>query len=229
MDLTHSYISELPPDVAGRYSWREVRNATSVLRHTNPDRFDDIMDVLRNFKLTSAMLLQPGGNKSLIARNLDEAFRVKGWREARVDVSYTSALRMSPYRPAGETGYTTVNSQVDNEGYMVDNFYGRVALDVEWNAKDGNLDRDLSAYRMLYDLGFIDCAVLVTRAGDTMRDLVADIAAHQPSMPPGWKNGLATTTTTNLNKLIPRMTRGDAGGCPLLAVAINESTWDGNY
>ena len=26
-----------------------------------------------------------------------------------------------------------------NEGYKVDNFRDRIALDVEWNAKDGNL------------------------------------------------------------------------------------------
>jgi hypothetical protein len=29
-----------------------------------------------------------------------------------------------------------------------------------------------------------------------------------------------TSTTTNLDKLLPRMARGDGGGCPILAIAI---------
>ena len=36
---------------------------------------------------------------------------------------------------------------------------------------------------------------------------------------------LGTTTTTNTEKLRPRMQRGDSGGCPLLAVAICARTW----
>lgn len=34
------------------------------------------------------------------------------------------------------------------------------------------------------------------------------------------RDAFGTTTTTNLEKLEPRLTRGDAGGCPVLAVAI---------
>ena len=68
-----------------------------------------------------------------------------------------------PYRPAGETAVIVTSSLVSNEGYKVDNFKGRVALDLEWNAKDGNLDRDIGAYRALYDAGFIDVGVIVTR------------------------------------------------------------------
>jgi hypothetical protein len=36
----------------------------------------------------------------------------------------------------------------------------------------------------------------------------------------GRERFLETSTTTNLTKLEPRMTRGTAGGCPVLAVAI---------
>jgi hypothetical protein len=46
-------------------------------------------------------------------------------------------------------------AEVYQEGYLVDNFKGRVALDVERNAKDGNLDRDLSAYRAWHEAGGI--------------------------------------------------------------------------
>ena len=68
-------------------------------------------------------------------------------------------------KPAGESHPTLEDTEVFNEGYKVDNFVDRLALDVEWNAKDGNLDRDLSAYRALYDAALIDVAVIITRTG----------------------------------------------------------------
>ena len=73
----------------------------------------------------------------------------------------------------GEHGVTVRESEVVNEGYKVDNVKGRVALDVEWNAKDGNLDRDVGAYRALYDAGLIDGAVVLTRTHDDLRELAA--------------------------------------------------------
>lgn len=101
---------------------------------------------------------------------------------------------------------------VSNEGYKVDNLKARVALDVEWNAKDGNLDRDLGAYRALYESALIDAAVLITRTQEDLRQLALTLNPNSTKF--------ATTTTTNLDKLRPRLTRGDAGGCPVLAVAI---------
>lgn len=44
----------------------------------------------------------------------------------------------------------------ESESYLIDNVKDRVALDIEWHAKDGNLDRDLAAYRAFYDTGLID-------------------------------------------------------------------------
>ena len=88
-----------------------------------------------------------------------------------------------------------------------------MALDVEWNAKDGNLDRDVGAYRALYDAGIIDVGVIITRTHEEIRALAIRL---------GRIKGFNTTTTTNLMKLEPRMTRGSVGGCPLLAVAITD-------
>jgi hypothetical protein len=53
---------------------------------------------------------------------------------------------------------------------------GRVALDVEWHAKDGNLDRDIVAYRALDDAGIMDGAVMVGIGGCPI--LVASICAR---------------------------------------------------
>ena len=93
---------------------------------------------------------------------------------------------------------------------------------MEWNAKDGNLDRDLSAYRALYDLGLIDCAVLTTRDYHSILELASIDLRDEDAV-----RRLKSTTTTNIQKLRPRLTRGDAGGCPVLGVAITRDTWDG--
>ena len=52
---------------------------------------------------------------------------------------------------------------VRQEGYLVDNYKGRVVLDVEWNAKDGNLDRDLASYRSWHEAGVISAGVIITK------------------------------------------------------------------
>ncbi len=211
MDLTDSYLSVFPEDVLARYDMREVRNAAAVIAHTNPEEFSDLIAVLQGFALTKADILSPGKNEGQIAKRLNVAFRDRGWREGRHDTKITSLLRLMPYRPAGEKKARTVEKEVVNEGYKVDNVKGGVALDVEWNAKDGNLDRDVSAYRALYDAGVIASGVVLTRTMTDLRDLGVKL---------GRPRFLATSTTTNLGKLEPRLTRGDAGGCPLLAVAI---------
>ncbi|GIU90316.1 MAG: hypothetical protein KatS3mg010_1415 [Acidimicrobiia bacterium] len=209
MDLTESYLSAIPEDVRSRYELAEVRKAAQVLAATNPAEFAEIIDVLRHFELVETDVTDAGGSKSAVPKRLDEAFREKGWREGRHDTRITSELLVMPYKPAGEKKPIVKTTEVLNEGYKVDNVKGRVAVDVEWNAKDGNLDRDLGAYRALYDAGIIDGAVIITRTQD-MKDLAAELGVKK----------FDTTTTTNIEKLLPRLTRGDGAGCPVLAVAI---------
>jgi hypothetical protein len=212
MDLTNSYQHDFPADVLSRYEFRETRNAAAILRATNPAELIDLVDVLNWFCLETGDITGPGGNESLLAARLNQRFREAGWREGRHDTQITSALLLMPYRPAGETEERVAKTEVTNEGYKVDNVKARVALDVEWNAKDGNLDRDIGAYRALYDAGIIDVGVIITR---TQADLRAAALAFDPR-----STKFGTTTTTNLDKLLPRLTRGAAGGCPVLAVAI---------
>ncbi|HKA66480.1 MAG TPA: BglII/BstYI family type II restriction endonuclease [Solirubrobacterales bacterium] len=211
MDLTDSYLQMFPEDVLGRYDMREVRNASAVVANTNPTEFRELVTVLRYFALTKEDILRPGKNEGQIAKRLNRAFRDAGWREGRYDTKITSLLRLMPYKPSGEKRATVVETEVLNEGYKVDNVKGEVALDVEWNAKDGNLDRDVSAYRALYEAGIVAAGVVLTRTMSDLRELGREL---------GRPRFLATTTTTNLGKLEPRLTRGDAGGCPLLAIAI---------
>jgi hypothetical protein len=210
VDLTESYLAAIPVDVRQRYVLVETRNATKIIAATNQAAFTEIISVLRSFELTEMDIVNPGGNKSLVAARIDKAFRELGWREGRHDTRIVSVLTVMPYAPAGETEPRVIEAEVFNEGYKVDNVKDRVALDVEWNAKDGNLDRDLAAYRALYDAGIIDAAVVITRTQESMRRLATELGVKR----------FDTTTTTNLDKLLPRLTRGDSGGCPVLVAAI---------
>ena len=226
MDLTTSYLGCFPAATRERYEFYETRNAASILAATNQVRFDELVGVLDSFALLTADLIESGGNESKLAARLNAAFREKGWREARVDQIIKLSLLKQPYRPAGERKSVVVETETTSTGYKVDNFVDRVALDVEWNAKDGNLDRDLGAYRSLYDAGLIDGAIMITRTVDDLRQFGARLGERVGMSPEKAGRILATSTTTNTMKLIPKLTRGDSGGCPILVVAICERTWD---
>ena len=213
MDLTLSYETAIPATVRARFELAEVRNAAAILDATNSVAFAEIVGALGDFRLEAPDITEPGGGKSRLAIRVDETFRRLGWREARHDTRIMSVLRIMPYHAAGERNAVERVTEVLNEGYKVDNVKDRVALDVEWNAKDGNLDRDVGAYRALYEAGIIDAGVIITRSFVSIRDLAVTLGR------PGAFN---TTTTTTLDKLTPRLTRGDGGGCPILAVAITD-------
>lgn len=212
MNLTTSYSEQFSEPIRTRYEFRETRNAAAILRSTNLAELNSLIAKLDTFSLSETDVTGAGGNESDLVSRLNDIFRRDGWREGRCDTRITAALKLSPYQPAGETETREITTEVENKGYKVDHIRARVALDVEWNAKDGNLDRDIGAYRALYDAGIIDLGIIITR---THADLRAAALQRNPN-----STKFATSTTTNLDKLVPRLTRGDAGGCPVLAIAI---------
>ena len=131
MNLTESFNDVFPEDVRSRYFLRETRNATTILRATNPDLFDELTTVLNKFEVISDDLLRAGGQESGLARRFNKELRSRGWREARVDTEIKLELCIMPYKSAGETQTTVTSIPVSNKGYKVDNFQGRVALDLE--------------------------------------------------------------------------------------------------
>lgn len=217
MEFTESFVDRFPRRTLDRYEVLEVRDAAAVLSSMSPTEFEEISAVLGRFKLERADIVKPGGQEGPVAKRLNHAFRERGWREGRHDLTITSSLRLMPYRAAGERKAITRESEVISEGYKVDNLKGKVALDIEWNAKDGNLDRDLGAYRSFYDTGVIGAAVILTRTQADLRSL-GDRLGRDP---------FSTSTTTNLDKLRPRLARGDGGGCPVLGIAITARCYHG--
>jgi len=216
--------------VVARYSWVEVRNAAAVIAATDEDGCGDILSVLAGFDLTVPYLLVPGGRKSIAAQDVDEAFRELGWREARHVTSTITTLSLQPYGPANERYPLEEEFTSPGDQHKIDNVKNRLAVEVEWNAKDGNLDRDLAAFRTLYDLGLIDAAAIITRNHAETHYLANRLAHTLGKVAYHLRTGTEverfnTTTTTNLERLSWRLTRGDAGGCPVLGVGIGYDTY----
>ncbi|WP_080427671.1 BglII/BstYI family type II restriction endonuclease [Burkholderia ubonensis] len=216
----------LAPDIRARWTFLETSSAAAVLRAVCPGEWADITYVLRNFQLVPNRWLRAGGNRGAIAKEIDDMFQQRGWQEIRVDLQTQGVLVSRKGKLLGNL------DPMYQEGYLVDNFKGRVALDVEWNAKDGNLDRDLSAYRSWHEAGVISAAVLITQDRASLKPLAESLwTDYQSTLPEAQRNqklpiDLVTSTTTNLEKAALRVRRGVMGTCPLLVVAANHETWN---
>ena len=135
----------------------ETNSAAAVMKAVCPAEWDDIVNVLSNYRLDPKYWLKAGGNRGDVAEQIDEEFHKQGWKEARLNLSTRGILYSADEQKIGEL------PEVYQKGYLVDNLKNRVVLDVEWNAKDGNLDRDLASYRSWYEAGVISAGVIITK------------------------------------------------------------------
>ncbi|WP_186033237.1 BglII/BstYI family type II restriction endonuclease [Burkholderia gladioli] len=215
----------LDPRIRARWSFLETSSAAAVLRSVCPAEWADITHFLETFQLDPVQWFRAGGNRGDIAQEIDNMFAERGWREMRLDLVTEGVL-------VSRGGQIVERlAAVHQEGYLVDNFKGRVVLDVEWNAKDGNLDRDMSAYRSWHEAGVISAAVLVTQDKARLRELAERLwRDYQATLPEDSRNPRlpidTTSTTTNLEKAELRVRRGVMGTCPLLVVAADPNTWN---
>ena len=83
---TKTYLQTLPESILRKYEFLETGSATQIASVVNPSAFEDILDVLDSFVLTSRLLLTKGGSRGPIPRLIDGAFEQRGWIEARVDL-----------------------------------------------------------------------------------------------------------------------------------------------
>lgn len=229
MFQTYSYNDPnvLPPEARAHWLFMETNSAAAVMKAVCPIEWAEIVDVLSSYRIDPKTWLKAGGNRGDIPEEIDGLFGEKGWRETRLDMETHGILFSKDGEKIGEL---PPNYQ---EGYLVDNFKNRIVLDVEWNAKDGNLDRDLAAYRSWYEAGLISAGVIVTKDRLSLLALARRLwAAHQETLPDDLRNkklpiDLSTSTTTTFDKAELRMRRGVMGSCPVLIIAASEATWNG--
>ena len=229
MFQTYSYDDPnvLPPAARDHWLFMETNSAAAVMKAVCPNEWSEIVDNLSSYRIDPNTWLKAGGNRGDIPEEIDGLFAAKGWRETRLDMETRGILLSKEGEKIGEL---PPNYQ---EGYLVDNFKNRIVLDVEWNAKDGNLDRDLAAYRSWYEAGLISAGVIITKDRLSLLALARRLwAAHQATLPEAMWNkklpvDLSTSTTTTFDKAELRMRRGVMGSCPVLIVAASEVTWNG--
>jgi len=224
---TYDNPNILPASARNHWGFMETNSAAAVMKAVCPDEWSDICSVLSSYRLDPQSWLKAGGNRGDIAEQIDAEFSRRGWRETRLDLSTTGILYSKDGEKIGEL------PSVHQEGYLVDNFKNRIVLDVEWNAKDGNLDRDLASYRSWYEAGIISAGVIITKDRLALLNLARrlwsdyQLTLKQEDRVRNLPIDLKTSTVTSFDKAAMRVKRGVMGTCPVLIVAANESTWNG--
>jgi hypothetical protein len=188
----------LPEDIRKAYQIEERHHACSILKIDFAQQWRDLLDVLREFKLRKSDFAKKGGNKSPIARVIDGLFFDRGWIEKSVDIKVTA--------DGNETLAPTRH---------VDYYKNRIAVETEWNNKDPFFDRDLTTFRLLFELNVLSVGIIITRA-DELQDVFIELG----------KPTAAGQSTTHMSKLIPKMYNRASGGCPVLAFGITKKKYD---
>lgn len=188
----------VPAELLALFEVYEWRNGLAVLSAACPDEWEDVKAVLGGFRLHHTEIAKPGGRKSLIADRLDGAFKKRGWKEKRFD-----------------TRILIDGQEHKSPTHEVDVLKGRVALEVEWNNKDPFYDRDLNNFRLLFDLRVIDVGIIITRCSELGR-LFVEVGRDKQSY---------GSSTTHMDKLLPRLEGGGGGGCPVVAIGIRRAAY----
>lgn len=188
----------LPENVRRDYVVEERHHACATLRVDFPKEWDDLIAALSQLRLPKSEILTPGGGKSPIAKGLDGFFFKQGWQKHRFKIEVT-VDGMVTLAPTHEVNY----------------FRNRVAVEVEWNNKDPFYDRDLTTFRLLFELNVLSVGVIITRSDELQGifDALGKGASYGPS-------------TTHMSKLIPRIHNRASGGCPILALGMKPSLYD---
>lgn len=190
----------LPDDIRSLYETHEWRHACGILRYDFPQEWDDIMTVLREFRLLEGDIRAPGGGKSRISQKIDRRFVELGWKETGFRTSATVDQRV-----------------VESRTHKVDLYKSRTGLEVEWNNKDPFFDRDLDNFRNLFELDVLSVGVIITRS-DHLQDIFDSLG----------KGKSYGASTTHMSKLLSRLERGGGGGCPILVFGITRSVYVAN-
>jgi hypothetical protein len=189
--ITDPVDTFIPEDIQELYEIRNYRNAAQILATGCPEEFQEIIEALREFRMTLDDIRLPGGNESPIPKRIKGLLLPKGWMETRIkgDLVITKVAgtiksgkgkSRKKTTEEGEESESEILEEIEElkkkgrveqitranflDGHKVDYVKKRVALDVEWNSKDQTFDRDLYAFRAFYECDLIDAAVLITRS-----------------------------------------------------------------
>ena len=187
----------LPEFVREKYEVHEWKHACAILKEDFPEEWNDILSVLKDFRLKKSWITNPGGRKLKVSEFIDGYLYARGWIEKEF-----------------RTQVVVDQNAMDAPTHKVDCFRNRVALEIEWNNKDPFFDRDLNNFRLLFDLRAISVGVIITRC-DNLQDIFNELG----------RGSSYGASTTHMSKLLPRIMGGSGAGCPLLVFGISKSLY----
>ena len=191
-------IKDLPKDIFDKYEIYEWKHACAILKTDFHIEWHDLIDMLRAFKLKKSWITKGGGNKTELAKWIDDFMGQRGWVEKHFDTSVTVDV-----------------STMESPTHKIDCYKNRVAIELEWNNKDPFFDRDLNNFRLLFELRAISVGVIITRS-DELQEIFNNLGR-------GKSYG---NSTTHMSKLLPRIEGGGGAGCPLLVIGITKKIYD---
>ena len=209
----------VPADVLARYEVYSYRNAALILSEAHPAEFGELMDALRGFRLTRAIIAKPGGSESEVPKAFSTLLRPHGWQETTIQADLLVKLLWREAKDGGKGSVAMTREMTKArflDGHKVDYVKGRVAFDLEWNSKDQTFDRDLYAFSAFSQCGVIDVGVLLTRSA-ALNPVFRDMGLMA-------KYGASTTW---MGKLLYRLNAGRNGSCPVLAIGIRPECIEG--
>ena len=188
----------LPTDVTAKFEVRETHHASAILKADFPSEWADLVGMLAQFRLKRSHILTPGGGKSPISRDIDSFFYARGWAEHdfAIEVKADAVTTLAPT-------------------HHVDYFRNRVAIETEWNNKDPFFDRDLTSFRLLFDLNVVSVGVIITRSSE-LQTIFNELG----------RGASYGNSTTHMGKLVPKLDNRASGGCPVLAFGIMRSSYN---
>jgi hypothetical protein len=230
--------AKIPEDIRKKYQLLSYRNAAVILSETRRAAFDELLDALRTFTVSTDMIRRAGGNESDMPKLFTASLRPRGWFETIIQgdlVVRLSWRRQIGVTKKGKPKFKTETQETKRERYLaghkIDFVKERVAFDMEWNSKDQTFDRDLYAFNAFFLSGIIDVGVLVTRGeslNPLLRKLGQSLTKHgkpeykqvKGKRVPRMTHEKYGASTTWWGKLVYRLNAGRNGGCPVLAVGI---------
>ena len=150
---------ELFPDfIKEHYEIHEWKHAVAILKNDFVDEWNDIIQVLKDFRFRKSWITIGGGEKSEISKSIDKSFAELGWKEKMFS-----------------TKVIVDENSLDSPTHKVDCYKNRIALEIEWNNKDPFFDRDLNNFSILFDLRTISIPLILQ---DLIRQISGFACAH---------------------------------------------------
>lgn len=204
------------PTVSGLpdgYRYGVTRYADVILEQAFPQQWEDLLEVLDEFRIGVSELQEGGGGRTKFVARFDQSLNDLGWGKKNISIdklidgrpiSKVRSHEIDMFAPASE-----------------DEDYPGIACEMEWNNKDPFYDRDLLNFQALHREGALAVGIIVTR-GPLLQPMLERTILHE-----GERTSKYGKSSTHWDKLVPRVNLGGGGECPLLLVGIERERIDG--